>query len=253
MEDILFQEPEYRRFPGSKRIVIFIHGIVEGPEQFRNLAWIAYNKGYSTYCLLLPGHGGNSSRFTNTPTMRWVSYVSAQIRKMSYFYKEIILVGHSMGALLCIDEVASNHYRIKKLVLIDVPLKIHLWPRVLKSAWKIIRRDIEPQDGYTVAQYRAMGVHVQPNEQVGWMKWLQKYIEVYILIRYTRKRLMKIKVPILAIFAEKDEFVSRKAKKELRRLDIPTKQLSLEDSGHFCYHESDLLLLEKSFGQFLDE
>ncbi|MDD3038219.1 hypothetical protein [Bacteroides sp.] len=54
------QQPQYIHIEGAQSIVIFIHGIVEGPNQFLHLMGIGSSAGYSVASLLLPGHGGSS-------------------------------------------------------------------------------------------------------------------------------------------------------------------------------------------------
>lgn len=52
------QKPEFCPVKNTDTIVIFIHGIVEGPAQFKDLMKLTIQHGYSAVSLLLPGHGG---------------------------------------------------------------------------------------------------------------------------------------------------------------------------------------------------
>ena len=49
------QKPEFCPVKNTDTIVIFIHGIVEGPAQFKDLMKLTIQHGYSAVSLLLPG------------------------------------------------------------------------------------------------------------------------------------------------------------------------------------------------------
>ena len=52
------QQPCYYPREGASTIVVFIHGIVEGPDQFLGLMKRSSELGFAASSLLLPGHGG---------------------------------------------------------------------------------------------------------------------------------------------------------------------------------------------------
>lgn len=241
----------YHHCEGSYQAIIFIHGILEGTEQFKYLAKAAYKLGYSVYALLLPGHGGSSWNFARTNLLEWVDFVSETIDALLIKYHEVILVGHSMGALLAICEGAVRKKGIRALVLIDPPLHIHLWPRVVKSAACIQWGKIRKCQPYTQAEYKAMSVgKIKGLSGIG---WILRYSELLILISYTRKRVAKLKLPLLVVFAAKDEFVSYKSQKYFSPHRDSARIINLKDSGHFCYHHSDLLTLEKAYIGFIKQ
>lgn len=239
----------YKQHPMSKKIVIFIHGIIEGPKQFRSLAQIAYEAGYSTYILLLPGHGGSGSAFANIDFRAWTYYVSREIRRMKSLYEEIIIVGHSMGALFALCEAAVDYEKIKALFLMDTPLSIHLSPRVIKSSYTLISGKIKPWESYTLSEYKA--ISVSKPHGLDYIKWVYRYIELLSIIRYTKKQVSKVNVPLFLVFAYKDEFVNLKSKNYFK--DKKVSYLYLRDSGHFCYNHKDLMKLEENYRIFLQE
>lgn len=239
----------YKHYPGSRKVIVFIHGIIEGPKQFRRLGQIAYNLGYAINILLLPGHGGKGSAFAKTSYKEWMKYVTKQVQEMKAQYDEVILVGHSMGALFTICEAAASDYKIVAIILMDTPIKIHLWPRVVEGAFKIGARDIKPWENYTRAEYDA--ISVGRTSSLGYLGWISRYCEVFTLIHYTKKQIYKLRMPILLIFAKKDEFVSIKSKRYFEEMPLVLQEVILEDSGHFCYNHYDLLRLESVFKDFI--
>ncbi len=241
----------YKKKPFSDTVVIFIHGILEGSMQFRNLGAIAYKEGYSISLLLLPGHGETGEAFAEVNLKEWIDYVNKHIYQMQQQYKHIILVGHSMGSLLAIGYAAHFPGKIEALVLLALPLAIELKPRVIKGAIKIATGKIPKKEPYVIAECKA--ISVGKTKGCTYIKWIPRYIELFILIAYTRKQLKKIKKPVLIIQSKKDEFVSLKAIGVIQSELSNSKTLLLEDSGHFCYHSSDIMKLELAFKRFLQE
>ncbi len=238
-----------RRCGNGNQVVVFIHGILEGPKQFRTLAKLAKEEGYSTYSFCLPGHGGSSGCFAKTDYMSWVQYTSRKIAYLSKKYDEMIIVGHSMGALIAICEAAHRRKGIRALFLINPPLKIHLWPRVIKSAIAISMGKVDDSKPYTQAEYHAMGV--EPLKLTDSIGWLNRYSELLSMVSYTRKQIYKLNLPMNIVFASKDEFVSQKSSHYFKHYKGKISVLYLQDSGHFCYHHSDLIRLEDMYLKFI--
>lgn len=246
MEQVL-----YKPNRNSCQMIVFIHGILESYKQFRALAQLAEHEGYATCLLLLPGHGGSSREFAKTSYKEWIRYTSRQIAELASWYDEIILVGHSMGALLAICEAMNPFNRIKSLFLINPPLGIHIWPRVIKSAISIKMGHVGNSRPYTQAEYHAMGVEpLRLRDTIG---WINRYSELIAIIYYTRKQILKLNLPMYVVLAEKDEFVSRKSAKYFKGYKGKLQKLYLADSGHFCYRHSDLVRLEKFYLRFIRE
>lgn len=237
----------YNYVPHNKGIVVFIHGIIEGPKQFRNLARLANKKGYSSYCIVLPGHGGSGEAFADIDFRAWIKHVSQVLYELNQRYRELILVGHSMGALLALCEAASKRSCIKMVIAIDVPLRVHIAPRVLCGGYQILRGIQHKTHPYVLSEYRALGVTPISKSKFKYIFWLQRYIEFMSIMYYTRKRLSEVTVPVYAISAVKDEFVSDKSIYYLHNCKDYVGHLELGDSGHFCYHHNNLKLLENYF------
>lgn len=245
------EEVFFKHCDGSHKAVLFIHGILEGHRQFRQMAQVAYSQGYSTERFLLPGHGKSDRAFAKTDYRAWVTAVTQKIDEMLEVYEEIIIVGHSMGALLAICEGAARSEGIKALVLIDPPLRIHLWYRVIKGAVKIRLGQVRREEEYTLAEAHA--ISVGPLKYGSVIGWLLRYSELLSIIHYTKKQIPKLDLPLLVSFAAKDEFVSLKSNRYFKDYYGNIKMLYLKDSGHFCYHHTDIAILMGAYKDFLME
>ena len=208
--------------------------------QFRNLAKIAYDEGYSTLVLLLPGHGKKGIDFANASMSKWILYVNKKIKNMEKKYKDIILVGHSMGGLLAVEYVAHFKSSVIKLILIGFPIKIRVNPKVIIGAIKISLGKISEKEKYVVAECRAMGV--EATKFIECRAWLPRYIELIHLVYHSRKQIRKIGIPIIIIQSSKDEFICKRINKYI---DLDNISLyNLDKSKHFCYDHNDLSRLE---------
>lgn len=241
--------PYYKKKPFSDKIVIFIHGILEGNMQFRNLGAIAYKEGYSIALLLLPGHGETGEAFAETHLDDWIQYVNHYIYQMQQKYNHIIIVGHSMGSLLAASYAAHFPGKIDAMVLLATPLTIKLKPRVMIGAVKIAAGKISKKDPYVIAECKA--ISVGKTKSYTYIRWIPRYIDLLILIAYTKKQLRKIKIPVLIIHSKKDEFIASRTLKIVKQQLKNNNIVVLEDSGHFCYHASDIVKLELVFKRFL--
>ena len=85
------QQPCYYPREGASTIVVFIHGIVEGPDQFLGLMKRSSELGFAASSLLLPGHGGTGEGFARSSRQQWLEYVNAEIARYKKNYNSGIL------------------------------------------------------------------------------------------------------------------------------------------------------------------
>ena len=249
-EDIQESQREYYWiYPHSTKIIVFIHGILEGANQFRQLAKMGYCEGYSVYILLLPGHGKSSKAFANSNLYEWVEYVNNTLKVLEKQYDEIILVGHSMGSLLAIGYAVVRPGAIKAIVTLAIPLRVRVLPRVIKSALAIRWRPVKETERYTMAECRAMGIRADSVQTP--IEWVPRYMDLFVLMFYIERRLASVKCPVLVIQSQKDEFVAPDTMLILSKQLVHKQIICLKDSGHFCYNHTDLSILQTAFKQFI--
>lgn len=245
------QQPFLYENKNSDTIVIFIHGILEGPNQFKSFADIVYNKGFSYSAILLNGHGGSGKKFANSSKNRWINSVEEELLKYKDNYKNIILVGHSMGALLSILLSLKYKNKVKALILMSTPLKVHIQFDMIIIAIKIALGRIKYEDVLTKCAYNALSV--ERSSPTTYIKWIPRYNDLFILINKVKKKLKNISIPALIIHTKNDELVSNKSLNLFyRKLNNDYKVITLEKSGHFYYDEYELEIVLKSFEKFLD-
>ena len=200
------QKPEFCPVKNTDTIVIFIHGIVEGPAQFKDLMKLTIQHGYSAVSLLLPGHGGTGKDFARSSGDQWIDYTRTQINLYKQQYDKIILVGHSMGTLLSFIAYAENPGQITGIVAIDSPLHVSVKWLAIKNNLKIgFSKKISENDP---AQALLHASSVAPCSLFTYLTWAPRIIDLFRLMKQTRKLLHCVAVPTLVIHADKDELVS---------------------------------------------
>ena len=246
------QKPEFCPVKNTDTIVIFIHGIVEGPAQFKDLMKLTIQHGYSAVSLLLPGHGGTGKDFARSSGDQWIDYTRTQINLYKQQYDKIILVGHSMRTLLSFIAYAENPGQITGIVAIDSPLHVSVKWLAIKNNLKIgFSKKISENDP---AQALLHASSVAPCSLFTYLTWAPRIIDLFRLMKQTRELLHCVAVPTLVIHADKDELVSSSSVRVFQRT-ISTKYLQLirlPESTHFVYGEEDLKTCHKAYCDFLN-
>ena len=232
----------------SKTIIIFVHGIVEGPDQFKAFAK-AIEEDYSYSAVLLNGHGTSGRNFVRSNKDKWIETVEREIVKYKDNYENIILVGHSMGSLISILLSLKYKDKVKGLVLIATPLKVFVKWRIIRSS---IRYIFKKEENDKLAKEIAKMVSVDRCSLLTYMKWTFRYMDLFYLIYITKKHLNEINVPTLVVQSQNDELVSYKSLKVFKnKLKNKYKIFQLKNSGHFCYLDNELKDLLKEFKLFI--
>ena len=114
-------------------LLVFIHGAACDHTLWCYQSRYFFNIGYSTITLDLPGHGLNQSK----PLLK-ISEMSSLIINLlkKCTQKNIILVGHSMGSLICLDIASSNLKKIKKVILIGASYPMNVSKELLNKSKK---------------------------------------------------------------------------------------------------------------------
>lgn len=123
----------YKENKRSSPLIIFIHGAACDHTLWCYQSRYFFNIGCSTLTLDLPGHGLNQSK----PLLR-ISEMSSLINNLLKKVKQnnIILIGHSMGSLICLDVAASNPEKLKKVILIGASYPMNVSKDLLNKSKK---------------------------------------------------------------------------------------------------------------------
>jgi len=233
---------EYIRKTESKTAVLMIHGILGTPRHFDCLI-SAFPQEWSIYNILLDGHGGTVEEFSNTSMKKWERQVDEQICELCKLYDDLIILAHSMGTLLSMSSYLKKPKKIKAMILLDVPLKMHIMPKAVLNSMKVILDIVDPDNFEETSTKNACSISTT---KMVWkyLGWIPRYLELFELSDRIGRNIYKITVPCFVFQSRYDELVSLGSLSCLKR-NPAIKIKMLWNSGHFAYKEQDIKILRK--------
>ena len=247
------QNAYVRIMPGAETAVMLIHGIVGTPNHFRDLIPLMDRvpEAWSVYNLLLDGHGKDVEDFSRTSMDKWESQVTEVFDALSRTHRRVILVGHSMGTLLCAELALRNPEKVGGMFLLAVPLRPWIRLGGLYRMLRLVFGFTDEDDPREMATLKACGV--KPTCKLWkYIPWIPRYLELFGLIFHVEKKLSRLSVPTVAYQSEKDELVMNKSARILENTGtISVHRLS--ESTHFYYSPHDRQMLIESFDRFLED
>ena len=215
-----------------KTAVLCVHGIQGSPAQFE---WIiaALPADYHVENLLLPGHGGDVRMFARSNKRLWQAHVNEALDRLRGEYDRIIYIGHSMGCLLGILSAIRNPEKIASLVLLACPLRVRITKKYVVNNLRAVSK--RPSDDPFIVAARSAH-SVKEKRLFEYVLCVGPYINLFRLIYAANHVLDGLKLPVLAVFSELDEIVSRKSMGMIAKLPTCETRLAM-GCGHLYYAE----------------
>ena len=227
---------EYKRIvPEAETAVLFIHGIAGTPNHFKDYLPLV-PKEFSVYNILLDGHGGKTEDFSKTSMKKWENQVDFTVSDLLKTHEKIIIVAHSLGTLLAIEQVVKER-RIEKLFLLAVPIKLFVKSVALFSAFRIYLGKVPESNEKLVAMKNCCGIELSKN-LLKYLGWIPRFLELFGKIGETRKIIGNLKTDCMIFQSFGDELVSKKSIKYLEEKTSASINV-LEKSGHYYYEKND--------------
>jgi len=245
-------EPIFLENPADNGIVVFIHGFMGSPRQFYKFAESVHKQGKSATTLLLPGHGGSAKDFSIGTMERWQRHVDSEIERLSRDYKDIRLVGHSMGGLLALNAAVKYDEVISGVLVMMSPFKLVAFsPTGMKARLK--RVFVKKSHPMKAAPLLGNGVRHSPS-----LIWRveKPFFELKKLMRTTKEILAEVRAPVMAIYTRSDELTSIKSLDILKAGLINAEsfeQVILSDSMHAYYPEHERAIIGQTILKFAFE
>jgi len=229
-------EREGRRLSG----VLIIHGFTANLESIRSLFEPLASLDLSLSAPLLRGHGGASPDDLRGVTWQdWLADSEGELKKLAGSGGKIVVLGHSMGALLALQLAHRYPELVDSVVLATTPLRIaslfaphrplhFLAPLVsrLFDRWDLITKFADPANSLIPDQY-------------DWAP-TRSILSMFQLIGETERIMGRVQVPALLLHSRNDSMVRpESAEIVLRAIATPPEQKSIiwfEKTDHqiFC-------------------
>ena len=229
-QDII-REPE-----GAETAVLLLHGILSAPQYFTFLLRQIPPE-YAVYGILLEGHGGRPDGLAKTDMRTWKRQVSDCMQRLAKRYDRILIAAHSMGTLFAVQLGAAYPEKIRAMLLLNIPMRIHLTPFGAVGSL-LIACGLNPKRHARAAAMK-QAYSILPDARLWrYLRWIPRYLELFREIRRTRPLLQRLTVPCDVFQSAKDELVSLRSLRILAEHPYLRVRV-LRHSSHFYYPDAD--------------
>lgn len=188
----------------KNKAVLLIHGFAGGTYDEEYLSnYLETNSKFDVFTFTLPGHDVVFN--AKVTASEWIDASCKQIEQLiSFGYKDIYLIGHSMGGVIA-SYMASKYGEIKKLVL--------LAPSFEYLIFKDGNLDILESLKHTPELFKDYKSDVLISRIIKFpISVIKEFID---MVKEYNNCYMDIKVPTLIIHGDKDNIVSIKSSKNI--------------------------------------
>jgi len=231
---------------------LLVHGLGCGPIQMRELAEDLREWGFTARGILLPGHCGDTDGLALSTLHDWREKVETEYLRLKAEYKEITVIGFSLGALLTLQ--LALHHPIEKIVLMGTPLFLireYLPINVLIGVCKIFLKKVKTwkRRCYMASEAHTGYLHQPINSHYP----LQTLHEIKQIIQAIKPRLKHIKSAALIVHSKKDMIAApASAKYLIKHLGSADKRLVwLERSHHLVMYDDEKDVVFGAIKEFL--
>lgn len=226
--------------PSDKPTLLFIHGAGMDHSVWSEQKSAALNAGYHISMLDLPQHGNSNGQAADT--IEGMAEDIHTILDLNEF-SSVVLVGHSMGALIALTTAARGHPKIKGVCLCGVASRVPVHPDLLGlaeqgdlNAAKMIAKwsygsALKEVDRVTAIEASIKLVHSTRNGG------LANDLHACNNFSRTVEFAEKIKTPCLLLLGEEDKMTPTKGVQKLFDALNEVEQAILPETGHMMMQE----------------
>lgn len=233
----------------SDSVILYIHGIMGSPFEFRKIAEALKDENITFKALLLPGHGRNGNDFSRSNADTWQTHVNKEISQLQRNYSKIILIGHSLGGLLALN--AALRYRVDGIILLNTPIKTRISFQQISMSLRVLLSSGNSDD-QMIRTYRET-FSVDLSDWWTLPLWIPRLLDVNRVARQTAKMLDKVMIPVILFQSMHDETVNSISAELLKRgLGDQLQSLTyLNKSTHAYFVDGEFKEIIKGIKRFL--
>src|SRR5699024_1102051 len=176
---------------------LIIHGYTGGPFEVRPLTdYLKKHTNFHIEVPTLPGHGGILT-LDNVTYEKWLSAAEKSYKKLKKKTDRIFIIGFSMGGMIAAYLAAK--YNVEKLVLLATAVKYLSFTQISRDVGEVIKDRLK-------GKIKDNMLHQQYKTKIGAVP-IKANIEFMRLVRFTRKHLKDVDVPLLIANGHLDSLV----------------------------------------------
>ena len=205
-----------------RKAVLIIHGFAGGTYDEESIANYLELKGFDVYSFTLPGH--EKSFFNKVTKEDWINSVKEHLEMLiKNKYKNIYVIGHSMGGVLA-TYLAVNYKEVKKIILAAPAFKYLTFEEDNFNFINALKNSPQLFKDYEKDEIISRILHFKTSV-------IKEFMQ---LVDESQELPSKIKCPVLIIHGDKDIIVPLKSSKYIYHI-IPVKNkhlMVLKDVNH---------------------
>ena len=217
-----------------RKAILIIHGFAGGTYDQEKLAnFLEKNSKFDVYTFTLPGHEKWS--FKTVKYQEWVDESEKQIKQLiNYGYKEIYLIGHSMGGVIA-THLATKYSQVSKIVLVAPSFK-YLVSDELSTVDKI-KNSIEALKNHEADEVLTRFLKLPLTSLNEFVKLVEEYKDEYL----------KLNISTMIVHGRKDTIVPIEGSEGLYNLipAVDKKILYLDNATHDVFNENNEIVLKQ--------
>lgn len=193
-------------FTGTNgKAVLLIHGWTSTPYEVRRAGMFLNENGYTVSAPMLRGHGTVPKDLENVKWTDWLGDVTKIYEDLKKNHDKVYIGGTSIGANLAII-LAKNRPDVAGIILMAMPYKIRLenmvicFAKILSFFKKYSKKFYPPTFGHSTTITRVISYQTYP---------VKSALEVFELIKITRKEIGKVKQPCFMLQSTSDHIAAR--------------------------------------------
>ena len=195
----------------NEKAMLFIHGFPTTPYMYSWVTKYTSEHGYDVYAPLIPTFGADWKEFLKTNFSSWFEYINTYYKNLRTEYKEVYVVGVSMGGAMTL-KLAETNNDMDGIAVLSAPvtynslLKDGIVTHPLGYLARLLKL-FSPQIGAKPCTY--IPGHNDGDEN--WHGYRGVFLKHGVSLMYNfkaiRRDLGKIKVPMIAIHERSDKTV----------------------------------------------
>lgn len=226
----------------KEKLIILVHGFTDSPGNLKEVALRLKEKGVSCYGVLLPGHGTCHKDLEKFTPKDFFSHLEKIYLKYSKLYKEVYVVGLSLGGNLAI-ELALKYPEISGIACIGTPV----WVKSHKFV-KFFSPIVLPVYKYRKRKYPSPSIRKKFLENGSYEYFpLKTVIPVVDYIEGSRSKLKDLKTPVIIVSPRNKNHTKETSGKYLFK-NIASEKKKIIDVYDYYYKKSQ----ERIFNKVLD-
>ena len=240
--------------------LLLIHGFGDSPRVYRQLAEDLAGMGLRCETVRFPGFAEPMAVYKNSKLDDWTRVVVEGVQKMkAEGCQQVVVVGHSMGAAVCLTLAQNNRLPVDGLVLMAPLLKVSSQrsPLLTPEQWFTVSSYVLPFSSMVENVFGLELVSAQPPQDDGRDRFIPRgiYRELFGLCHQVQDGSRTLSMPVMLITAEADQVIDNpSAIAFVESLDVPKKRmLHLEHSAHAIPLDGERSLVAEAIWNFTSE